>query len=101
MRGNTDGAGWCKDLPLTDMVEINGALLYLLHDLNTLDLDPTAAGIRMIVHGHTHQPENRTLNGVVYFNPGSASARRHGGPLSVGRITLANGCIDPQIIIFG
>jgi uncharacterized protein len=99
VRGNMDGGDWCGNVPGNDMLEINGTSFYLLHDLHTLDLDPPAAGIQVVVHGHTHQSANQTHAGVLYFNPGSASFGRHGGPLSVGRIELVNGRIVPRIIL--
>jgi predicted phosphodiesterase len=40
-----------------EMVEIGGIFFYILHDLNQLDLEPSAAGIHVVVSGHTHQPQ--------------------------------------------
>jgi putative phosphoesterase len=100
VRGNMDGGAWCRDLPVTDMVELDSATFYLLHDLNTLDLDPTAAGIQVVVHGHTHQAADLTHSGVRYFNPGSASRPgRPGGALSLGVLDINNDRIEPTIIV--
>ncbi len=99
VRGNMDGGQWCEDLPKTDMLEIDRTTVYLLHDLHSLDLDPQAAGVQIVIHGHTHQSANRIHDGILYFNPGSASFGRHGGPLSVGRIELLDGQIVPRIIL--
>jgi len=100
VRGNMDGGAWCRGLPGTDMVELDTTTFYLLHDLNALDLDPHAAGVRVVVHGHTHKAADKTHSGVLYFNPGSASRPgRPGGPLSLGILEIANGRIDPRIIV--
>ena len=100
VRGNMDGGEWCRNLPYTDMVELGATTFYLLHDINTLDLDPQAAGVQVVVHGHTHQAADKTHSGVLYFNPGSASRPgRPGGPLSLGILEIANGRIDPRIIV--
>jgi uncharacterized protein len=100
VRGNMDGGAWCRDLPLTDMVELHATIFYMLHDLNTLDLDPTAAGVQVVIHGHTHQAANKTHAGVLYFNPGSASRPgRPGGPLTMGILELSQGRVDPQIVV--
>jgi putative phosphoesterase len=100
VRGNMDGGAWCRNLPLTDMVELDATTFYLLHDLSRLDLDPQAAGVQVVIHGHTHNAANNTHAGVLYFNPGSASRPGHsGGPLSLGIIEIANGRIDPQIVV--
>ena len=100
VRGNMDGGDWCQGLPYTDMVELDATTFYLLHDLNTLDLDPPSAGVRVVVHGHTHQAADKSHDGVLYFNPGSASRPGNpGGPLSLGILEIANGRIDRRIII--
>ena len=70
----------------------------MLHNLHALDLDPKAAGIDVVISGHTHQAHIQTVDGVLYFNPGSASHGRHGSPQSVGRIELDGGRIKPEII---
>jgi len=98
VRGNMDGGQWCEDLPKTDMIEIEKTTFYLLHDLQALDLDPPLAGVQIVIHGHTHQAANACHDGVLYFNPGSASFGRHGGPLSIGRIDITDGRIVPKII---
>ena len=100
VRGNMDGGAWCRDLPYADMVELGATTFYLLHDLNTLDLDPQSAGVQIVVHGHTHQAAGKNHFGVFYFNPGSASRPgRPGGPLSLGILELNQGRIDPRIIV--
>jgi hypothetical protein len=99
VRGNMDGGRWCEGLPAIDMLEINQTTFCLLHDLHTLDLDPRSAGVQVVIHGHTHQPANKIHASVLYFNPGSASIRRYGGPLSVGRIELIDGRIVPKILV--
>jgi len=99
VRGNMDGGQWCEDLPKTDMLEIERTTFYLLHDLHSLDLDPRAAGVQIVIHGHTHQSADMMHDGVLYFNPGSASIGRHGGPLSVGRIELIDGRIVSRTIV--
>ena len=98
VRGNTDGGPWARRLPPADMISLAGRTLYVLHDLTTLDLDPEAAGVQVVVSGHTHQAEIKTIRGVLYINPGSASRPRHGGRLSVARITLNGTRLAPEII---
>lgn len=43
VRGNVDRDGWAKRLPKTQVVEVDGVFLYVLHDVSELDLDPVAA----------------------------------------------------------
>jgi putative phosphoesterase len=98
VRGNTDGGSRILRLPVTELTVIGGYLFYILHDNNMLDIDPPAAGIHIVISGHTHQPTVQWVNGILYFNPGSASRSRHGGPLSVGRLGLSPTGPVPEII---
>ncbi|MGD9364659.1 MAG: metallophosphoesterase family protein [Desulfobacteraceae bacterium] len=98
VRGNMDAGAWSKSLPPSDVIELAGVMIYLVHDLYTMDIDPLTAGVKVVISGHTHQPEIRSQNGVLYFNPGSASYGRYGNPPSIGQIELSNGRIVPKII---
>ncbi|MGB8258998.1 MAG: metallophosphoesterase family protein [Terracidiphilus sp.] len=76
VRGNIDREGACAELPATDVVLFEGRYLYLLHDLNTIRLDPAAARFAAVLSGHTHVPNISTRRGVLYINPGSCGPRR-------------------------
>jgi putative phosphoesterase len=91
VRGNNDRGGWARDIPETEVVEIGGVALYVLHDLHELDLDPRAAGFAAVIAGHSHQPRQERRDGVLYFNPGSAGPRRFRLPVSLGRLTVERG----------
>ena len=98
VRGNTDRARWAASLPWTEAVEFEGRLIYLLHDLAWLDLDPRAAGISVVISGHSHYPEMETRDEVLYFNPGSAGHKRFHCPLTVGRLSFENGEVRGEIL---
>jgi putative phosphoesterase len=98
VRGNMDYGSWSNALPVREMVEIDGVFFYLLHDLVHLDLDPSAAGIQVVVSGHTHQPKLFQKEGVIYLNPGSAGHRRSNYPVSMAMIDIENGNVNPRII---
>ena len=82
--GNVDHGGWTADLPEMRIEEIDGTSVCILHDLHQLDLDPSAAGVKVVVSGHTHRPSVRTAGGVLYVNPGSAGPRRLRLPVAFG-----------------
>ena len=88
VRGNVDTAAWAKSLPETAAVEAESAHIYVLHDLNTLDLDPAAAGFDIVVNGHSHRPGRTERKGVLYINPGSAGPRRFKLPITVALLDL-------------
>jgi putative phosphoesterase len=98
VRGNMDYGSWTTSLPIKEMAEIEGIFFYILHDLHQLDLEPSAAGIQVVVSGHTHRPEIFEKNGVTYLNPGSAGHRRFNYPVSIARVRIENGVAMPRII---
>ena len=88
IRGNVDRGFWADEFSPTEILEIDGQSLYVLHDLHELDLDPIAAGFRVVISGHTHDPAVKEERGVVYLNPGSAGPRRFKLPISLARMTI-------------
>jgi uncharacterized protein len=91
IRGNVDVGGECGRLPETELVELGGMGIYMLHDLGALDLDPMMAGVGVVVSGHSHKAEIERKKGVLYFNPGSAGPKRFSLPVSVGLLEIENG----------
>ena len=85
-------------MPETEVVEIGGLSIYILHNLAQLDLKPEAAGFKVVIYGHSHIPKQETRNGVLYFNPGSAGPRRFKLPVTIGRLTLKDKNIRAEII---
>src|ERR1039458_3190271 len=98
IRGNVDTESWAQILPETEIVEVGGVSIYILHDLGRLDLKPEAAGIGVVVYGHSHQPKIEEKTGVLYFNPGSAGPRRFHLPVSVGRLTIEAGKVRAELV---
>jgi hypothetical protein len=88
VRGNVDKGAWAAQLPLTAVVEARSAWIYVLHDLQELDLDPAAAQFHIVVSGHSHKAGRTDRAGVIYLNPGSAGPRRFQLPITVARLDL-------------
>ena len=96
--GNTDYGELRAGLPETALVDLasadgavpragpTGPLAYVLHILEELDIEPAAAGVSLVVTGHTHRPKAATRDGVLYLNPGSAGPRRFDLPVTVARV---------------
>ncbi len=97
IRGNIDRAGACAQLPATEMIELAGKLVYLVHSINDLDLKPAAAGIAMVISGHSHKPSIDTRDRVLYLNPGSAGPRRFRLPISLAILEIHEGRIEARI----
>lgn len=98
VRGNIDTGPWARALPLTEVVEAGGVSVYILHDLSQLDLKPEVAGFRVVIYGHSHQPQIGERNGILYFNPGSAGPRRFHLPVSVGRLMIEGGKVRAELM---
>jgi uncharacterized protein len=98
VRGNVDLEKWARRLPRTEMLEVAEISIYMLHNLEDLDLKPEAAGFRVVVYGHSHQPKMEEKNGVLYFNPGSAGPRRFRLPVSVGKLVIGDGDVRGELM---
>ncbi len=98
VRGNMDTDGWACALAKTEAVHVGYALLYVLHDVSRLDLDPAVSGVSAVISGHSHRPSFRTEDGVLYLNPGSAGRQRFDLPVTVALIRIREKSLMPQII---
>jgi hypothetical protein len=88
VRGNNDTAGWAAGLPDTALLQAGGILLYALHDLAQLAIDPASRGLRVVVSGHSHKPKIEARHGVLFVNPGSAGPRRFSLPVSAAELLV-------------
>ena len=88
IRGNIDTHSPTAQLPAIETLELDGRLVYMLHSLADLDLKPEAAGIAVVISGHSHKPSIETRSGVLYLNPGSCGPRRFSLPITVAHLYL-------------
>src|SRR5665213_1936821 len=97
IRGNVDSGDWAVAYPETEVVRLAGRSLYVLHDLKTLQIDPIARGIDIVVSGHSHVPKIDTADGVLYLNPGSAGRRRFKLPVTLATLDVLPNSLRPVI----
>lgn len=97
IRGNVDVGTWAQSYGETEIVRLAGKSIYILHDLNALDLDPAKHGIDIVVSGHSHVPKIQTIDGVLYVNPGSAGRRRFKLPITLATLDVGPVGIRPAI----
>ncbi|KAB3526744.1 metallophosphoesterase family protein [Alkaliphilus serpentinus] len=90
VRGNIDKDDWAKELHYTEVIEVKDTYIYLLHDLNQLDIDPKAGSFDVVISGHTHSPKEEFINGVLYLNPGSIGPKRFKLPISMVKLKISN-----------
>jgi uncharacterized protein len=98
VRGNNDKGSWADALAETEVLEVDDILIYVLHDIAELDLDPVSAGCHVVVAGHSHRPSSETRDGVLYVNPGSAGRRRFKLPISVGELRIDEGSVTARLV---
>jgi putative phosphoesterase len=98
VRGNNDRGPWAAEFPLYEVVEFGGYFIYVLHDLKEIDINPAAAGFRVVVSGHSHKPLAEERRGILYLNPGSAGPRRFKLPVTLARLKLHAPDVSAEII---
>ena len=98
VRGNVDGGKWTNNLPLTEVVEVGQVYLYVLHDLDSLELDPAAAGFNAVISGHSHIPKVENRDDILYLNPGSAGPKRFDYPISIAFLYIKGTSIETEIV---
>lgn len=98
VRGNNDRAGWAAPIPYTADIEFDGVRIHVLHILGELAIDPAAAGVKVVVSGHSHRPIVETRDGVLFVNPGSAGPRRFALPVSVARLWVDDGRVEAELV---
>jgi putative phosphoesterase len=98
VRGNIDKGAWAQKLPKTAAFEIDRVGVYVIHDINELDVVPEAAGFKVVVSGHSHHPFIQERNGVLFVNPGSAGPRRFNLPVSLALMYVENRSVEVQLV---
>ncbi len=96
IRGNIDRTGVCAALPAEEYVTIARTNIYLVHDVHTLSLDPSAAGVQAVIFGHSHKPVIEHRKEVLFFNPGAAGPRRFSLPVMVGFLHIDGGSLRAE-----
>ena len=98
VRGNNDTGPWAESLPETEFLQVGAIFVYAIHDLAQLSIDPGAAGVRVVVSGHSHKPLITEREGVLYVNPGSSGPRRFNLPISVAELILDGASVSARVV---
>lgn len=73
VRGNNDKE-WAEDIPRQVTAEVLGMNIFMVH--NKKDIPENLSGIDLIIFGHSHKYEEKSVDGILYLNPGSCGPRR-------------------------
>jgi putative phosphoesterase len=98
VRGNNDKGAWAEAIPETLLFEVRGHVIHVLHDLAQIDLSPAAAGVAVVISGHSHKPGIAEREGVLYLNPGSLGPRRFRLPIALAKLYVTNDSVRAEII---
>ena len=98
IRGNNDTAQWARGIPETEVIEVGGVLIYVIHNLAELDRDPAAAGFHVVISGHSHKPDARRKGEILFLNPGSAGPRRFNRPICLLRLCIAGSSVEHELV---
>jgi uncharacterized protein len=97
VRGNNDTGAWAAEILPRLALQLEGVHIHVLHDLKEIDVDPRAAGFRVVVCGHSHKPSVIERDGVQFVNPGSAGPRRFSLPVTIAYLHIAGGSAHAKI----
>ncbi len=98
VRGNNDRGSWAAAIPESQVLQVDDVFIYVLHNVAELDLDPVAAGFKVVVSGHSHQPSVEERDGVFYVNPGSSGPRRFKLPITVAELDIAGHSVRARVV---
>ena len=80
VRGNNDkewAEGMAEELDIT----LFGLRIYMVH--NKKHRKESLAGTDLFIYGHSHKYEEKTVDGVLFLNPGSCGPRRFRQPVTM------------------
>lgn len=97
VRGNCDKGTWASELKNSEVVEVGDVSIYVIHSLDGLNLDPVAAGFRVVISGHSHKPHNYIKDNVLFLNPGSAGPRRFNLPISAAVLKINDHLVTAKL----
>lgn len=100
VRGNNDRGPWAEGIREVEYLKVGETFIYAIHDLSQIDIDPGAAGVHVVVSGHSHRPRVERRDGVLYVNPGSSGPRRFTLPIAAGELLIGGGEVTARIVEF-
>jgi len=95
VQGNMDTMDVRDRFPKKEVIEVEGFRLGLIHGWGSpLGIERRIrsefVGVHALIYGHSHRPSNHTDNGVLIFNPGTATGFRIAGSNSIGIMEIGD-----------
>ena len=98
VRGNNDKGQWAENLNEDAVLTVVDIVVYVIHDLAALQMDPYAAGIHVVVSGHAHIPSIKEHEGALYVNLGSSGPRHFKLPIAIGELIITGNSVSASIV---
>jgi putative phosphoesterase len=103
VRGNVDSAELQARLPLTRIVQVEGARIAMVHDGGPADgrlerLRRRFPDADAAVFGHSHLPLHEERGGFAIFNPGSPTERRRAPRHTMGMATVTDRRVTFELV---
>jgi putative phosphoesterase len=98
VRGNNDWHAWAENLCETEQIRFDEVSIFVIHNLAELAIDPHAAGVQVVISGHSHKPLIEERDGVLFVNPGSAGPRRFKLPISIAELIVNGNTVSARIM---
>jgi len=98
IKGNNDTAPWARRIPEILDLHVEDRTLRVIHNVRDSEPNLRAAGIDVVISGHSHKPSVQTRDNVLFVNPGSAGPRRFKLPVTVGLLDLGLAEVKAEII---
>lgn len=96
--GNVDSGISDVKLPPSQAIKFGSVNIYMLHDIENLEIDPKAAGFQVVVYGHSHLARVETRKDVLFINPGSAGQKRFKLPVTLVILEIEEKKVKAKII---
>jgi len=103
VQGNMDAGNLKAFLPVKKTFTFGGFKIGLIHGWGPAGgledrVRPEFADIDCLVYGHSHKPANHWSDGVLFFNPGSASGIGFFGKPTIGLIHIDDSGLKGEIV---
>jgi putative phosphoesterase len=98
VRGNTDAGSWADALAEKESIHVGARVVHMIHDVLRLRADAIGSNCLAVVAGHTHCPSIERKNGVLFINPGSAGAPRHGESACVAIVRISAADASAELV---
>jgi putative phosphoesterase len=98
VHGNCDRGDLTQEFSETDVAEVGDVSIYIIHNIDELDIVPEVSGFDVVVFGHSHKPAVFRKKNVLYINPGSAGPRRFNLPVGIAKLYIEGKNVEAELI---